>query len=825
MLAHHSNPYADVPSLYDLYSQYARHSPALSRFGADVFENGTGNTDQLPMDLPVGPDYVLGPGDGLNIDLWGSFSQRLRRSVDHEGRLPLPEVGSLQVSGRTLGDVQHLVQAALRSQFRQIEADVSLSRLRTVRVYVVGDVRRPGAYDVSSLSTALNALYQAGGPTSRGSLRTLKHFRGKNLVETVDVYDLLLRGIHSGTGRLQSGDTLLVPPIAAEVTVQGMVRRPAVYELNDEKNLAEVLELAGGVLPSGTLREVDVERVQAHETRTMLRVDIPANNNEEAVTKALEDFQVQDSDVIKISPILPFTEKTVYLDGHVFRPGKYAFREGMKVSDLIKSYNDLQPEAYGRHAEIIRLKAPNNEPEVLAFNLDDALQGRQQDLALKPFDTVRVFGRFDFEEAPIVTVTGEVRDPGDHLTNGATYIRDAVYLAGNTTPDAELDDAQVFRRTQDGKLKVISVNLQRALAGDARENLLLQPTDRVFIHKSVSRVDPPTVTIAGEVARPGTYPLGNDMFASDLVRLAGGMKRSAYAQVADLTRYEIEQGSRVASEHQSIHIDQALAGEPDTDVRLRAGDVLTIRQISGWNDIGATISIRGEVAHPGAFGIQQGERLSDVLARAGGFSSDAYPYGAILQREQVRELEEKHRVELISEVQQQESTLRIAPEALGQWRTTLESLQATSATGRLVIHISADVKRWAHTPADIPVRAGDVLFIPKHPNFVLVDGAVYNANAISYKPGRSAAWYLSQAGGPTTAADKKNVFVIRADGSVAGGKGGLFTGGALDSVLQPGDMVMVPKKAVGGGIKWREMLQVAQFLSSIGTPIAVAKGL
>jgi protein involved in polysaccharide export with SLBB domain len=294
LLQQRANPYADVPSLYDLYSQYARRSPGLTRFGTEVFENGTGNFDQLPMDLPVGPEYVLGPGDGLNIDLWGSFSQRLRRVVDREGRLTLPEVGAVQVSGRTLGDVQHLVQTALRSQFREVEADVSLSRLRTIRVYVVGDVRRAGAYDVSSLSTPLNALYQAGGPTSRGSMRMLRHFRGRHLVEDVDVYDLLLHGVQPGMQRLESGDTILVPPIGSEVTIEGMVRRPAIYELNGEKNLAETLQLAGGVLPSGTLRHVDVERVEAHQSRSMLRLDIPENNNEESVTKALEDFKVQD---------------------------------------------------------------------------------------------------------------------------------------------------------------------------------------------------------------------------------------------------------------------------------------------------------------------------------------------------------------------------------------------------------------------------------------------------------------------------------------------------------------------------------------------------
>src|SRR5215470_17075049 len=377
-LRHRPNPYADVPSLYDLYSQYSGRPASLERFGADVFRNGTGNSDEVPMDMPVGPEYVLGPGDGLSIELWGGVSQRLLRYVDREGRVALPEVGAVQVSGRNLGDVQRMVQGVLRTQFRDVQADVSLSRLRTVRVYVVGDVEKPGAYDVSSLSTPLNAVYMAGGPTSRGSLRVLRHYRGKQLVEEVDVYDLLLHGLRSGLQGLQPGDTILVPPLGFEVTIEGMVRRPAIYEIHGEKNLAEVLELAGGVLQSGTLRHVDVERVQAHMSRSMLRLDIPEANNQASVDKALEDFQVQDGDKIKISPILPYADKTVYLDGHVFHPGKFAYRDGMKVTDVVKSYKEILPEPYKKHAEVIRLNPPDYTPTVLAFNLENALAGKEQ---------------------------------------------------------------------------------------------------------------------------------------------------------------------------------------------------------------------------------------------------------------------------------------------------------------------------------------------------------------------------------------------------------------------------------------------------------------
>ena len=837
VIRHRPNPYADVPSLYDLYAQVSKRSPVLTRFGADVFRNGTGNFDELPMDLPVGPDYVLGPGDGLSIELWGGVSQRLQRVVDREGRVALPEAGSIQVTGRTLGEVQQLVQSVLRTEFRDEQADVALARLRTVRVYVVGDVQRPGAYDVSSLSTPLNALYEAGGPTSQGSLRLLRHFRGQQLVEEIDVYDLLLHGVRSGMQRLQAGDTILVPPLRGEVTVEGMVRRPAIYELNHEGNLAEALELAGGVLNSGTLRHIEVERVVAHESRTMLKLDVPESSKPDDVAQALENFKVQDGDKIRISPIVAYSEKTVYLDGHVFHPGKYAYKDGMRVTDLIASFNDVLPEPAKGHAEIIRLNPPDYTPQVIAFNLGDALAGKEQDVALKPFDTVRVFGRYDFEDPPVVTVSGEVRFPGERITNGATHLRDAIYLAGGVTRDAQLSDAQIFRHTGDGKLKVLSVNLEKALAGDEADNVALEPKDRIFIHRNLSKVDPPTVKIEGEVARPGKYPLGQEMSATELVKLAGGLTRGAYTEAADLTRYTVENGTRVMGEHETVPIGRALAGEADTDMRLHDGDVLTIRQLAGWTDIGSIISVKGQVMHPGSYGIQEGERLSSILTRAGGLRGDAYPYGAILEREQIRSLAEKTRADLIRQVQDQQVAFKLIPDTgdpeeklakdatVQQWRATLEQLENTPPEGRMVIHISKDIHKWANTAADIEVRAGDTLYIPKTPNYVMVNGQVYNPTAISYRPGKSAGWYLHQAGGPTNMASKKAIIVVRADGSVVGGSGGgLFAGDALTAELRPGDMVFVPEKSLGGTSVWKNSLQTAQLMSSIAIAVSVIHG-
>ena len=834
-MVHRANPYADIPSLYDMYVQASVRQRPTERFGLDIFRNTTNDPLAIPMDLPVGPDYVLGPGDSLEIDLWGGVSQRLFRVVDRQGRVSLPEAGPLLVSGRNLGDVQQAVQQALRTEYRDVSADVSLSKLRTVRVYVVGDVAQPGAYDISSLSTPLNALFVAGGVTPRGSLRALKHYRGKELVEEVDAYDLLLRGVRSDMHRLENGDTLLVPSIGPQVTVDGMVRRPAIYELNGESSLADVLELAGGILPTATLRHVEVQRVEAHEKRTMLALDLSPTADTDSAKKQLDTFKISDGDEIHIFPIAPYNEDAIYLQGHVLRPGRYSYKQGMGLLDLIGSYKDLMPEPAPHYAEIVRLNAPDFHPSVESFDLTAALANPDSAPKLQPLDTVRVFSRYDFEPAPEVWVGGEVRVPGKYRTSGQARLKDVVYLAGGVTQDASLDSVQLFRTQPDGTMKILSVNLRDALAGNPVDNISIEPRDRLLVHRNSARVDPPTVYINGEVAKPGRYPLTTNMRVEDLVRVAGGIKRSAYTEKADLTRFDPNASRTTPSDRLDVNVTAAMGGDEKNDVPLRDGDILTIRQLPRWNDIGASMTMRGEVLHPGTYGIEPGERLSSVLTRSGGFGPEAYPYGAVLIRKEVRDLQVKSRTELVLRLKAEQDYLRSLPEgdtdqknakltAISQTQSTLDQLQTAAPIGRVVIHVRSDVRSWRNTPADIPVRDGDILIIPKTANYVTVSGQVFNPTAVAYVPGRSANWYLSQAGGLTQLANKKAVFVVRGDGSVLGAKNNSdswWSGNALNQTLRPGDSIVVPELAPKiGGRNWALLIQSAQVASSVALAVA-----
>ncbi len=743
-------PY-NLRSLRDLYTQVPDASVQLKRFGSDVFtmHGSTHKTSLAPelvsgtgaLDVPLGPDYVLGPGDELSISMWGGVSENLLRQIDREGGIALPEAGVVQLAGMTLEKAQSVIQNALQTQYRNTHAVVTVARLRSIRIFVVGDVQRPGSYEVSSLASPVSALYAAGGPTAVGSLRVLRHFRNEKQIGEIDLYDFMLHGIRSDEDRLQSGDTLLVPPVGPQVAVFGAVKRPAIYELRTENNLAQVLEDAGGLTVAAAMTHIAVERVVANQGREEIGLNADVNEKPSVTREKLAGFEVKDGDRIHIATVLPVNDRVVYVQGHVARPGRIAYHDNMHLSDVLRSYGDLLPEP-AETGEIIRLVSPDMHPETIDFNLQDVLIGNSS-VTLQAFDTVRVFGRYE--------------------------------------------------------------------------------------------QDPPMVGVRGEVQRPGSYPLFEGMTAAQLVRAAGGFKRDALLIRADLTSYDVVNGARVTVSRRDIAIGSAvLKGEGSADVQLKPGDVLTVHQLTGWDDIGASIVIDGEVGHPGSYGFQEGEHLSDVLKRAGGFRATAYPEGAVLIRPEVEALEEKSRQELIRQIETSSAAARMSPGIASsdasatlqviqqQQDQVIAELKSTPPAGRLVIHISDDIASWAGTAADVEVRRGDELKIPKRPGFVLVSGQVYNASAITFTPNKTARWYLQRAGGATEIANRKDVFVIRANGEVIGRRSGTWHNkDVLSTKLDAGDTVVVPQKIIGTSLVWRNLLATAQVAASVAIAAAV----
>lgn len=742
-------PY-NLQSMRDLYTQVSDHATSLKRFGSEVFvernesaaTRGASGPDS-PLDVPVGPDYVIGPGDTLTIHLWGGVTQSMTRIIDRDGHIFLPEAGSLQMAGLPLGRAQNLIEAALDQQYRNAQVAVTIARLRSVRVYVVGDVQRPGGYDISSLATPVSALFAAGGPTSVGSLRIVRHYRGNRLIEDIDLYDFLLHGIRSESARFQSGDTLLVPPAGPQVAVFGAVKRPAIYEMKaGESTLQSIVDDAGGFTAAASPGHITIERIDAHLRRETLTLNVAVDGSPDADRNAMASFAVKDGDRIRIEPVLPYSQRAVYLEGHVVRPGRLPFSDGMQLSDVLHSYRDMLPEP-AAHGEIVRLSPPDLHAETIEFDVPDLLIGNFN-INLQPFDTIRVFGRYE--------------------------------------------------------------------------------------------ADAPKVTIRGEVLRPGVYPMSKGMTASQLVRMAGGFKRDALRESADLTSYSDGDANGVMSRLETVAIGSAVAGtDPRADVDLKPGDILSIHQITGWSDIGQSIKIQGQVRFPGSYGFHEGETLSSALKRAGGLLPTAYPTGAVLIREQVKDLELKSREELIRQIETSSAAARLSPSVAGansasvlqmiqaQEDQVIQDLKSHPPSGRMVIHLTADIDQWANTPADIQLRRGDELLIPKEPGFVLITGQVYNATALTYTPGKTAGWYLSRAGGANSTANRKEIFIIRANGSVYGRRsGGWLVGDVLAARLNPGDVVVVPQKMIGGSVFWRNVLTAGQIAASAAITAGVA---
>lgn len=737
-------PY-NLRSLHDLYTQVTDSNGPLKRFGSDVFlrrDLATVRAMGSPAaaSLPAGDDYVLGPGDSVSLQMWGSTSQTLTRTIDRDGNVNLQDGGLAHVAGMSLKQAQDAVTPLLRRQYRDVQVSLSLGKLRSVRVYVVGDVQRPGAYELSAQSTPLSALYAAGGPTAIGSLRILRHYRGTALLGEIDLYDFLLHGMQSEE-RMQSGDTLLVPPAGPQVAVSGAVKRPAIYELKDKSSLASVLQNAGSVTVTAELAHITVERVKPNQKRETIDLALRDGSTQDETSAAIEHFVVQDGDAVHVVPIEAYSQRVVYREGHVLRPGRVAWHDGMRLRDVLPSYRDMLPEPADR-GEIVRLVPPDLHVETIEFNVADVMLGNDNP-SLQVLDTIRIQGRYE--------------------------------------------------------------------------------------------ADAPKVTIDGEVLHPGTYGFSQGMTAAQLVRMAGGFTRSALLTSADLSSYTVDE-TRVHDQHTSLRIgDAVLRNDPNADATLKPGDTLSVHRLTGWDDIGASIELVGEVAHPGRYGFQQGEHLSAVLRRAGGFLEASYADGAVMTRPDVQALEEKSRQELIRQIETSSAAARTSPSisasdgaaqlqlVQAQQDQILANLKSQPASGRLVLHISNNIAEWENTPADIEVRKGDKLVIPKRPGFVLVSGQVYNASAITFTPGKDAGWYLRRAGGTTQVANTKDIFVIRANGSVVGrDTGGIFHHDVLGTRLDPGDVVVIPQKIIGASLFWRNLLTVAQITSSIAITAAVA---
>jgi len=516
-------------------------------------------------DVPVGPDYVINAGDRLVVTIWGSIEGTFNLEVNRSGEVSLPKVGAVKVAGERFDQLPNLLTVVIGRVYKNFHLNVNMGRLRSIKVYVVGEVAAPGDYNVNSLSTVLSALSVAGGPTKNGSLRNIQINRGGKVAETVDLYDFFLKGDKGKDIRLQPGDTILVPVIGPVAGVAGNVRRPAIYELKGERHLKELLALAGGINPSGYLQRVQLYRVEAHDKKVVTDFNLDLKGDK-GVDEVAGGITIQDHDLVKVLPIDSVLHGYVRLNGHVLRPGDFALKPGMRVSALLSADN-LLPEYYGAAGQIIRLCPPDQHPEVLFFDVSKALAGDPAcDPELKEFDRVKIFARKEMEETPFVRINGEVQRPGQKRFFENMTVRDLLMQGGNVKFDAYLKNAEITRLKRSGDTVTsysLQVDLEKALKGGA-DNIKLEPFDELSVRRIPNWAESTEryVLLTGEFVFPGVYPIYKGERLSSVIERAGGFSDLAYLKGVKFTR-------ELARRLQQQRMDESLAKAQENIIKLQ----------------------------------------------------------------------------------------------------------------------------------------------------------------------------------------------------------------------------------------------------------------
>jgi polysaccharide export outer membrane protein len=691
----------------------------LKPFGYDLFNNAPSTFAPI-TDVPVPADYVLGPGDELTVLLYGSQNRTLRLQLTRDGVINFPELGPIRLGGMTFNAARQAIESRVAQQMIGVQASVTMGETRSIRVLVTGEAQQPGYYTVSGLATMTTALYASGGIKTIGSLRDIQLKRQGEVVRRLDLYDILIHGDTSDDAKLLPGDAIFIPPVGPTVAVEGEVKRPAIYELRHEATVADVIRIAGGLTA-----EADATRGSLTQVDSGRRVVLNVNLSDTAGTNQ----RVGNGAVLRVARLRPQIDAGVMLEGEVYRPGPVAWREGLRLTDVIGSIYELKPSADQNYILIRRESGPDRRVSTLSADLAAALAapGSAADVLLAPRDQIRVF---------------DLSSPRDQI-------------------------------------------IQPLLQEIRLRSNLARPTE--------------TVRVAGKIKVPGEYPLESSMRVSDLLRAGGNLDPAAFGGQAELTRYAIgPDGARVA---EVIDIDLAAVrrGDAAADILLQPSDYLIIKETPDWSD-NDSITLRGEVRFPGTYPIRRGETLRQVLDRAGGLTSLAFPEGSVFMRSDLRELEqqlldrmtERMRADLAAlALQAANAGQGAATDALQSGQSLLMQLQGARATGRLVIDLPGLLAMETGSVKDVILRNGDELVIPKRRQEVSVIGEVQNAMSHLYMPKLTRDDYIYMSGGATRKADKAHIYVVRADGSVATQSGSWFRR-SYDVAIKPGDTIVVP---------------------------------
>ena len=689
-------------------SVYARNAaPAV--YGRNIFRSRN-LTFEPNENISTPENYKLGPGDEVIIDIWGTNEDTIRQTISPEGDIMVSQIGPVYLNGLTISEAGYKIRDIFARKYSSVSGDdptsdirVSLGKIRTIQVDVMGEVATPGTYRLSAFSSLFNALYRAGGVTNVGSMRKIQLLRSGKVVAEADIYEYLFNGKMSTDVKLQEGDVIIVPPYETLVTIYGNVKRPMRYELKGNESLATLIAYAGGFSGDAYTKELSIVRQSDGEHQIL---SVPEEN--------YAGQRLQDGDVVSVNASLDRFANRIEIRGSVYRPGMY------------------------------------------------------------------------------------------ELIPGVSTVRQLIEHADGLTDDAFMPRAQLIREQNDLSLEVVAVDLGAIMAG-IRPDIQLRRNDILVISSIHELQDRGAVTINGEVARPGVYPYADNMTIEDLVLQAGGLRESASVVMVEVSRRlknpKSTSTSNEITQMFQLTLKDGLIIDGQNDFVLQPYDIVDIRRSPAYQPQ-RRISINGEVVFPGRYTlVQKNERLSDVIARAGGITNDAYVRGARL----IRHMNEE-------ELAVQRDAVNLAARDRGR-----DSLSVSSVVINEYYSIGIQLDKALAEPGsdfDVVLREGDTLIVPEFDSTVRISGAVMYPNTVNYLSGQKLSYYINQAGGYAIRAKRSKAYVVYMNGTISRVRRGKFR-------VEPGCQIIVPtKRERNNSLSVAESMSLATSAASVGTMAA-----
>jgi polysaccharide biosynthesis/export protein len=699
----------------------------LKPFGYDLFENAP-STFAPVTNVPVPADYVMGAGDQLEVELYGNQNHSFVLTVQRDGTISFPQLGPISIAGQRFPSVKEEIESRVARQMIGVKANVTMGTTRAIRVFVLGDAEDPGTYTVSGLSTITSALYAAGGVKRVGSLRDIQLKRGGRVVQHLDLYDLLIRGDTGNDARLLPGDAIFIPPVGRTVSVEGEVHRPAIYEVNHEASIEDVVQLAGGLTPDADHIAM-VTRIDPQQQRVVVRVDL--------ASAQAGSMAVSNGDQLLVTRILPTLDSGVAVQGYLYTPETVAYRPGLRISEVIRSVDQLRPGADLHYVLIRREMPPDRHVVALSADLAAALvsPGSSADVELMPRDRITVFdlqsgrdriieplltelqveSRFGYP-AQLVRVDGWVKVPGEYPLEPGMRVGDLIRAGGSLAESAYGGQAELARyevvNGVERQTDLIRIDLAALLRGDANANIELRAFDSLSVKELSLWGQREQITLRGQVRFPGVYTIKNGETLKSVLQRAGGLTAYAFPQGSIFTRVDLKD-----REQQELDM---LAQRTQGDITAMALQAT------------AAGSLNGQGGSSGANALLVGQSL-------------------------------------------------------------LTQLRATRAVGRLVIDLPRLMSEPAGSQEDVMLRNGDELIVPRFEQEVTVIGEVQSNTSHLYRKNLTSDDYIQLSGGFTTRADGGRIYIVRANGSVIPARSPHFFRVGSDGVrILPGDTIVVP---------------------------------